>query len=53
MAYADDKLTEEENRAKKYLDFTKPDSNETVQFCGTISYEEALANRKMRQSFGD
>jgi hypothetical protein len=32
MAFADEKLTEEENRAKKYLDFSKPESNEKV-FC--------------------
>lgn len=37
MAFADEKLTEEANRAKKYLDFSKPESNEKVRlFVGII-----------------
>lgn len=46
MAFADEKLTEEENRAKKYLDFSKPDSNEKlIEKCVkvlVIEYEDQL-----------
>lgn len=46
MAFADEKLTEEENRAKKYLDFSKPESNEKlIEKCVkvlVIEYEDQL-----------